>query len=139
MAAKMVITYWRDIPSMVSAQAGRTRQSGLLDERFEKDIDRAATIAGLVGSDDYLSQWRRETKPCADDLAVAAGAEVERIHAEYPRDRVNRIVLNGGFDPDAVPSDPDASDPDAVPSNPDAAASEPATPTGPSDPENRAE
>ena len=105
MAAKLVITYWRDIPSMVSAQAGRNRQSGMLDERFEKDIDRAATVAGLVGSDEYLSQWRRDTRPCGDDLAAVAAAEVERIHNDYSRDRVNRIVLNGGFDPDAAQSE----------------------------------
>jgi hypothetical protein len=112
MAAKLVITYWRDIPSMVSAQAGRTRQSGMLDERFEKDIDRAATVAGLVGSDDYLSQWRRETRSCGDDLAAVAAAEVERIHAEYTRERVNLIVQNGGFDPEATPAEAtDSSEP----------------------------
>ena len=108
MTGKLVITYWRDIPSMVSAQVGRNRHSGMLEERFEKDIDRAAMVAGLVGSDDYLTQWRRETRPCSDDLAAVAAAEVERIHAEYPRDRVNMIAQNGGFDPDATPSDPSA-------------------------------
>lgn len=113
MAAKLVIMYWRDIPAQVSAQAGRTRQAGVLEERFEKDIDRAAMVAGLVGSDDYLSQWRRTTRACSDDLVAEAAAEVERIHAEYPRERVNELVLNGGFDPNAVatqtnvPSEPE--------------------------------
>ena len=112
MAAKLVITYWRDIPSMVSAQAGRNRQSGMLDERFERDIDRAATIAGLVGSDEYLAQWRRVAVPCADDLIAVAAAEVARLHTDYPRDRVNRLVLNGGFDPDTIPTEsPDAPEP----------------------------
>ncbi len=107
MAAKLVIMYWRDIPAQVSAQAGRNRQAGLLEERFEKDIDRAAMVAGLVGSDDYLAQWRRTARPCTDDLAAEAAAEVARIHLEYPRERVNALVMNGGFDPEApaVPSD----------------------------------
>ena len=130
MAGKLVITYWRDIPSMVSAQAGRNRQSGMLEERFEKDIDRAATVAGLVGSDDYLSQWRRDTRPCGDDLAAVAAAEVERIHAEYPRERVNRIVMNGGFDPDAATNDAPASD---APTSA-APVGDTSEPTAPSDP-----
>ena len=101
MATKLVTTYWRDIPAQVSAQAGRNRQSLMLDERFEKDIDRAAMVAGLIGSDDYLAQWRRTTRACGDDLAEEAAAEMERIHNEYSRERINTFVLNGGFDPDA--------------------------------------
>ncbi len=106
MAAKLVTMYWRDIPAQVSAQAGRTRHAGLLEERFEKDIDRAAMVAGLVGADDYLAQWRRSAKSCGDDLEAAAEAEVARIQAEYSRERVNTFVLNGGFDPYPAPALP---------------------------------
>ena len=107
MAAKLVTMYWRDIPAQVSAQAGRDRKAGVLDERFEKDIDRAAMVSGLVGSDDYLAQWRRTARPCGPDLEAEAAAAVALIHADYTRERINAFVLNGGFDPEApeVPSD----------------------------------
>lgn len=109
MAGRLVIMYWRDIPAQVSAQSGRNRQAGLLDERFEKDIDRAAMVAGLVGSDEYLAQWRRTSRSCGDDLQAEAAAEVERITTEYTRERVNAFVLNGGFDPDRPPAIPHGS------------------------------
>ena len=99
MAAKLVTISWRDIPAQVTAQAGRNRHAGVLDERFERDIDRAAMIAGLTGSDDYIAQWRRTARPCGDDLAAEVAAEVARIEAEYTRERVNALVMNGGFDP----------------------------------------
>jgi Virulence factor len=114
MSAKLVTMYWRDIPAQVSAQAGRNRQSVMLEDRFEKDIDRAAMVAGLIGSDDYLAQWRRTSRACGDDLAAEAAAEVGRIHAAYPRERVNSFVLNGGFDPEGASSAPPA--PNAEPS-----------------------
>jgi hypothetical protein len=100
MAAKLVTIYWRDIPAQVNAQAGRNRFAGVLDERFEKDIDRAAMVAGLTGSDQYVAEWRREARPCSDDLEAEATAEAARIETGYPRDRINRFVTNGGFDPD---------------------------------------
>ena len=100
MPAKLVTIYWRDIPAQVSAQSGRTRLAGVLDPRFERDIDRAAMVAGLTGSDDYLAQWRRTTRVCGDDLVAEAASEVNRIDGAYPRERVNLLVANGGWDPE---------------------------------------
>ena len=98
MAAKLVTIYWRDIPAQVNAQAGRTRHAGVLDQRFERDIDRAAMVAGLTGSDQYVAEWRRMSRPCSDDLQAEAAAEASRIETEYTRERVNRLVANGGWE-----------------------------------------
>ena len=98
MAAKLVTIYWRDIPAQVNAQAGRTRHAGVLDQRFERDIDRAAMVAGLTGSDQYVAEWRRTSRPCSDDLQAEAAAEASRIETEYTRERVNRLVANGGWE-----------------------------------------
>ncbi len=98
MAAKLVTILWRDIPAQVNAQAGRTRHAGVLDQRFERDIDRAAMVAGLTESDAYIAQWRRETRICSDDLEAEVTAEAARIDAEYTRERVNKMVANGGWE-----------------------------------------
>ncbi len=98
MAAKLVTILWRDIPAQVNAQAGRTRLAGVLDQRFERDIDRAAMVAGLTESDAYIAEWRREVRICSDDLEAEVTAEAARIEATYTRERVNNMVANGGWE-----------------------------------------
>ena len=46
----------------------------------------AATRVGLIGTDDYLNEWHRETRPCGDDLDAEAAAEAERLELAYPDD-----------------------------------------------------
>ena len=57
----MVTIYWRDIPSQVLVQVGRTKAKVQLPQRFQEAIDRAAMRAGKGSSDLYLEEWRRET------------------------------------------------------------------------------
>jgi hypothetical protein len=103
MANQLVTIYWRDIPSQVNAQAGRTRHAVTLSERFQVAIDRAAMISGMAGSDDYINEWRRESQPCGDALELIATAEAERIEAAYPSQRLNAIASNGGIAEDVTP------------------------------------
>ncbi len=96
MANQLVTIFWRDIPSQVNAQAGRTRHPVTLSERFQIAIDRAAMVSGKAGSDDYINEWRRESQPCGDDLATAATAEAARLEAEYDQVRLTELATNGG-------------------------------------------
>ena len=98
MAARLVTIYWRDIPAQVTAQQGRTREKALLDARFQHAIDRAAMVAGCSDSNTYIAEWRRETRPCDDDLASSVAGEAARIDAEYSGDRLERLVRAGGID-----------------------------------------
>lgn len=100
MANQLVTIFWRDIPSQVNAQAGRRRHQALLSERFQLAIDRAAMIAGLAGSDDYLNEWRRETRPCGDDLEAEATAAAAALEAEYTPERLNALASDGGAERD---------------------------------------
>ena len=102
MANQIVVISWRDIPAQVNAQAGRTRHQLVLDRRFQRAIDRAAMVAGKKTAQDYIGEWKRTSRACGDDLAAEAAAEVARIEAEYPRERLNRLVDHGGIDPDAA-------------------------------------
>lgn len=92
--AEYQITYWKNIPSMVSAREGRReRAKAELSERFQQAIDEAAMRAGLIGTDAYLEQWRRgdwqERIGSAQEVAVAVAAELE---AEYTPERLTAIL-----------------------------------------------
>lgn len=99
MATQLVTIFWRDIPSQVNAQEGRKRHQIQLGDPFQHAIDRAAMVAGLAGSDDYLNEWRRETRPCTDDLEAEALAEVSKIEAEFSREVLATYATNGGLKP----------------------------------------
>jgi hypothetical protein len=99
MATQLVTIFWRDIPSQVNAQEGRKRHQIQLGDLFQHAIDRAAMVAGLDGSDDYLNEWRRETRPCTDDLEAEALAEVAKIEAAFSRETLAAYATNGGLKP----------------------------------------
>lgn len=102
MATTYQIIYWRDIPAQVKAQAGRTKASRQLSERFERAIDRAAMHAGAINTDDYLAEWRksdwveREGEPEAVVEALAA-----ELEAAYPEEKLREMSRNGGREANA--------------------------------------
>ena len=97
--AQLTIVYWRDIPAQVIAKAGRQSAKRQLTERFEKAIDRAAMRANLRDTDSYLAEWRRAAPiECGADLEAEATAAAARLEAEYPDDRLTRLVVAGGLE-----------------------------------------
>ena len=94
----LVTIYWRDIPAQVTA----TTESGdkeqvLLHQRFQVAIDRAAAVAGLTTTDDYVNEWRREATPVEGDAIAAAHAAAEQLDEAHPRDVLEALVANGGL------------------------------------------
>jgi len=89
----VTIVYWRDIPAQVIVGKGRRAAKRPLPERFEQAIDRAAMKAGMAGTDDYLSEWRR-ADPVEIDGAPAeiAAAEAARLEADYPPERLRALI-----------------------------------------------
>jgi hypothetical protein len=53
------ITYWRDIPSLVTARAGDETAKASLPQRFQEAIDEAAMRLGESDADAYMAGWRR--------------------------------------------------------------------------------
>jgi hypothetical protein len=94
--AKLITVFWRDIPAQVIAKRGRDSAKVQLSMRFQEAIDRAAMRAGKGSSDQYLDDWRRETRQCDDDIQ----SEVERIagelEAQFDDEYLERIVKNKG-------------------------------------------
>jgi hypothetical protein len=80
------ITYWRDLPSLVTARDGDAVSKIELPSRFAEKIDQVAMDEGLTGSDAYLEGWHRgewiagEGTPA--ELAAAVAARLELEHPE---------------------------------------------------------
>jgi hypothetical protein len=52
--------------------------------------------AGLFGTDEYLSEWKRDSRPCGDDLEAEAAQEMARLEAEFTPELLNEVAGNGG-------------------------------------------
>ncbi len=96
--AQLIVTYWRDIPAQVTAKKGRRDQVKIvLDERFEKAIDRAAMRGGARGTDDYLAEWRKAAPvEISDDLQAEAEKAAAALEADYDEARLAELVAAGG-------------------------------------------
>lgn len=64
-------------------------------------VDRAATVAGKTKVDEYVAEWREETRPCGPDLQSEADLEAKRLAAAYTQTLVRSYIENGGWAPEA--------------------------------------
>jgi hypothetical protein len=92
------VIWWRDIPAQVTAKEGRTTARAQLPERFQEAIDAAAMRAGLIGTDAYLAEWRREPRECGEDLEAEVAEESAWLEAAYADDVLERLVRMDGRD-----------------------------------------
>ena len=95
---ELTVIWWRDIPAQVTAKEGRTSARTQLPERFQESIDAAAMRAGLIGTDAYLAEWRREPRECGDDLEAEVAEEVAWLEGAYTDDVLERLVQSNGSD-----------------------------------------
>ena len=54
--------------------------------------------AGLIGTDAYLAEWRREARECGENLENEVSEEAAWLEAAYPDDTLERIVRADGRD-----------------------------------------
>ena len=98
----LVTIYWRDIPAQVTATTeDGTKEQVLLHQRFQVAIDRAAAVAGLTTTDEYVAEWRRVATSIDGDPIAAARTTAQRLDDQHPRDVLEALVANGGLEPDA--------------------------------------
>ncbi len=94
---QIIITYWRDVPSQVTARAGRKAEKKMLPERFQEAIDMAAIRSGADKSGEYLDQWRKSDPiDCDDDLLAVVNRTVEQLATDYDRNRIKALTASGG-------------------------------------------
>lgn len=84
--ARIRITYWQEIPVLVTARDGAGEATVPLSQRFQDLVDTVAMQAGLVDAEAYLAQWRtgpEEERPgSARDAAGEVAAELEERFAD---------------------------------------------------------
>lgn len=98
---RLTVIYWRDIPTQVRANAGRERAAAALPDRFMIAVDKAAIVADKKKVDEYVAEWREETRDCGPDLQAEADLEAKRLTESYPQSLIRKYVRNGGFAPPA--------------------------------------
>lgn len=94
--AELTVIWWRDIPAQVVAKRGRETAKVQLSGRFQEAIDMAATRVGLIGTDDYLAEWRRESRACGEELDAEAQQEAARLERLYDDAVLDGLVRAGG-------------------------------------------
>ena len=99
---KLVTIYWRDIPSQVLVQKGRTKAKVRLPHRFQEAIDRAAMRAGKGSSGLYLEEWRRDTEQikALDDLQAFAEETARQIADRYDDEMLDKLIRSKGVTPE---------------------------------------
>jgi hypothetical protein len=79
--AEFRVTYWRDLPSLVTAREGEHTAKASLDARFMIAIDEAAMRLGATDSDAYLEGWRQseweQRSGTPEEVVAAVSAELE--------------------------------------------------------------
>ena len=98
MPATLTVIWWCDIPAQVIAKDRRRASKVVLHPRFQVAIDRAAVKSGRREMDAYIAEWRKEQRPCGDDLDAEANAEVARLETEYTKELLAVIAAAGGVD-----------------------------------------
>ena len=101
----MATISWRDIPAQLTARAGGEQHKVLLHARFQHAIDRAADVAGLTSTHDYLEQWNSAPSPLDDgDVLTQLDKRCAELESAYPRARLEALVANGGLEPEPTDS-----------------------------------
>jgi len=104
-APQLTVIFWRDIPAQVKAKAGRERASAKLPDRFMVSVDAAAARAGKTSDDEYIAEWREESRACSQDLQLEVDREIDHLAHTYPDELIKTSVRNSGWAPDVSPND----------------------------------
>jgi hypothetical protein len=95
--AEFRVTYWRDLPSLVTARDREHTAKAALDPRFMIAIDEAAMRLGATDSDAYLEGWRQsdwdERSGSPEAVAQAVANELE---SEFGENRVQEMLDSYG-------------------------------------------
>ena len=95
--AKLTVMYWRDIPSQIIAQEGRTRHSVMLPQRFQDAIDSAAIYAGKTEAGAYMEHWRKDVQECSDNLQEEAEQKAGELEKAFSDEQLRQLIKSKGL------------------------------------------
>ena len=87
---KVFILSWQDIPTVIEARDSNGIEKVELSKRFSELIDLIAMKKGIVGTDDYLRDWKKKKLSSTNKTAKQVVLEM----SEYFEDKYEEIKSN---------------------------------------------
>lgn len=91
--ARYRVRYWKDFPTVISAEDEDGKAKAMLSERFQEAIDQASMVEGSTDTDAYLEGWEwgpeEERSGSAQEVVEAVAEELE---AAYPPQRLIEMI-----------------------------------------------
>ena len=75
---KISILLWQDIPTVIEARDSNGIEKVELSKRFSELVDLVAMKKGIVGTDDYLRDWKKKRLPSTNKTAKQVVAEMSQ-------------------------------------------------------------
>jgi hypothetical protein len=89
---KIFILSWQDIPTVIEARDSNGIEKVELSKRFSELIDLIAMKKGIVGTDDYLRDWKKKKLSSTNKTAKQVVLEMsEYFEGEYEEIKSNAL------------------------------------------------
>ena len=89
---KVFILSWQDIPTVIEARDSNGIEKVELSKRFSELIDLIAMKKGIVGTDDYLRDWKKKKLSSTNKTAKQVVLEMsEYFEGKYEEIKSNAL------------------------------------------------
>ena len=75
---KTFVLFWQDIPTVIEARDATGTEKVELSKRFSELVDLIAMKKGLIGTDDYLQNWKKKKFPSSTKTAKQTVLEMSK-------------------------------------------------------------
>ena len=91
---KVFILSWQDIPTVIEARDSNGIEKVELSKRFSELIDLIAMKKGIVGTDDYLRDWKKKKLSSTNKTAKQVVLEMsEYFEGKYEEIKSNALKI----------------------------------------------
>ena len=77
---KTFVLFWQDIPTVIEARDATGIEKVELSKRFSELVDLIAMKKGLIGTDDYLQNWKKKKFPNSTKTAKQTVLEMSKYY-----------------------------------------------------------
>ena len=77
---KTFVLFWQDIPTVIEARDATGIEKVELSKRFSELVDLIAMKKGLIGTDDYLQNWKKKKFPNSTKTAMQTVLEMSKYY-----------------------------------------------------------